>query len=90
MCIMECCVCLEEMTTFDGVNFTENQRCKSTHLVCIKCYVQIDRCPMCRYTPYTVPDRDGSQMLRRLRNRKDTPIEKINFLRTCLKNITLF
>jgi len=81
---MECCVCLEEMNPLDGVTFSVTHQC-DTHVICISCYVHVDRCPLCRYTPYEVPDTDGSQMLLRLRNKKNTSLEKITYLKTILK-----
>lgn len=81
---MECCVCFCELNEVTSVIFSNNGHCNPKHLLCIRCYLQVNKCPLCRFTPYSTPDKDGERLLLRYRNQKNVDQDKIMYLKTQL------
>jgi hypothetical protein len=84
---MECCVCLDELNEVTSVIFSMSKYCSPKHLLCIRCYLQVDQCPLCRFSPYITPDQDGERLLLRYRNQKNINQDKIMYLKTQLNLI---
>lgn len=86
---MECCVCFTELNEVTSVIFSTSGHCNPRHLLCIRCYLQVDKCPLCRFAPYITSDKDGQHLLLRYRNEKNINPDKIMYLKTQLNLILL-
>lgn len=83
---MECCVCLEPIPPGTEVSFARKIGCHPTHLLCVSCYIQVNGCPLCRFSPYHQPDTTGSWLILTLRNNKVSD-EKICCIKTQLNHV---
>jgi hypothetical protein len=81
---MECCVCFTELNEVTSVIFSTSGHCNPRHLLCIRCYLQVNKCPLCRFEPYSTSDKDGQHLLLRYRNEKNINPDKIMYLKTQL------
>jgi hypothetical protein len=80
---MECCVCLESIPPGTEVTFARSIGCHPTHLLCLSCYVRVNGCPLCRFSPYHEVDDTGRWLILTLRNNKQSD-EKICYMKTQL------
>ena len=67
----------------EAVSFARSDKCHPTHVLCVGCYLQVNGCPLCRFSPYHEVDVDGTHLIRHVKNQKN-PSMSISYIKSIL------